>query len=343
MKTIFTVICVVFATAPIFAAPIIPTADGTSWQYIMTEEAGEGLRFFGTNNSVQKFQLPVTYRLSGRQDVDGKALLKFEMHRAGAVTNTDLLAVNERGIFCFARMDQNGELIKLAPPQTMVETPLKPGARWDFNAEVGGVKVQQHFSVIDEEDVDLAAGKFRAVKIHGEQTSPGLITMDRWFVAGTGIVKDVTTTRNADGTLLRRVTLELTERPKVAPRPEVKSPETAKKLTASLGKVAVGAPVTEFFPGTEKIYARWQGNGLRKGAKIRVLWIAENIGGEVPPDYSIDEATTLATAPDSHGVFTLAMPGEGWAPGDYRVEFYVDEALAETVKLKIGKRPPAVF
>ena len=51
----------------------------------------------------------------------------------------------------------------------------------------------------------------------------------------------------------------------------------------------------------------------------------------------IDEATTSATAPDSHGIFTLARPEDGWAPGDYRVEFYVDDALTETVKLKIAK------
>ena len=284
MKTIFTLLCAFAATAPIFAAPIIPTDNGMSWQYLMTEETGEGLRLADSKPDADgKLRVPVVYRLDGTQNVDGKDLLKFEMHRAGAVTNTDLLAVNERGIFCFARVDQNGEITKLAPPQTMVETPLKPGASWDFNAEVSGVKVQQHFSVIDEEDVDLPGGKFRAVKIQGEQTAPGSITMDRWFVAGTGIVKDVTTTRTADGTLLRRVTLELTERPKVAPRPETKSSEPGKKLVVSVGKEAVGGAATEFRPGTEKIYARWQGSGLRKGANIRVVWIAENIGSDTPP------------------------------------------------------------
>jgi hypothetical protein len=39
----------------------------------------------------------------------------------------------------------------------------------------------------------------------------------------------------------------------------------------------------------------------------------------------------------SCGVFTLSKPDEGWAPGAYRVEFYVDDELSETVKLKIKK------
>src|ERR1700682_3617846 len=113
MKTIFTLLCAFAATAPIFAAPIIPTDNGMSWPYLMTEETGEGLRFADAKPDTDgKLRLPVVYRLDGTQNVDGKDLLKFEMHRAGAVTNIDLLAVNERGIFCFARVDRNGEITK---------------------------------------------------------------------------------------------------------------------------------------------------------------------------------------------------------------------------------------
>lgn len=305
---------------------------------MMTQEAGEGLGFSDLKADADgKVRLPVIYRLEGTQTVDGKELLKFEMHRAGMITNTDLLMIDDYRIVCFARIDQTGELTKLDPPQIMVAPSMQEGTSWDYIAQIGETKVHQHYAVIGEEDVDVPAGKFRAFKIHGEQTKPGPVIIDRWFVNGTGIVKDVTTTRTAEGDLVRRVTLELKERPKVMPRPEVKSPDATKKLSVSLGREAVGAATRDFGPNTEKIYARWQGAGLRKGANIRVLWIAENIGENVPPDYTIDEATTSATAPDSHGIFALSRPDDGWGPGDYRVEFYVDEALAETVKLKIAK------
>ena len=36
-----------------------------------------------------------------------------------------------------------------------------------------------------------------------------------------------------------------------------------------------------------------------------------------------------------NGAFTLVRPEDGWAPGDYRVEFYVDDVLVDVVKLKI--------
>ena len=37
------------------------------------------------------------------------------------------------------------------------------------------------------------------------------------------------------------------------------------------------------------------------------------------------------------GVFSLSKPENGWIPGNYRVEFFVDDRPAETVKFKISK------
>jgi hypothetical protein len=76
------------------------------------------------------------------------------------------------------------------------------------------MKVHQHYDVTGEEDVDGPAGEFHAFRIHGEQTLPSPMTIDRWFAAGIGIVKDVTTMRAANGDLLERISLELAERRK---------------------------------------------------------------------------------------------------------------------------------
>src|SRR5947207_4391051 len=153
------------------------------------------------------------------------------------------------------------------------------------------------------------------------------MTIDRWFVNEVGIVKDVTETRMPDGDLLRRISLELKEKPKIAPRPEAKPVEPAKKLFASVGKAPLGEATNKFEPDTPKIYARWQGHNLRDKAKIRAVWIAENIGDIAPPNFTIDEASTVANGRESSGTFTLSRPDEGWAPGDYRVEFYLEDEL----------------
>jgi hypothetical protein len=80
---------------------------------------------------------------------------------------------------------------------------------------------------------------------------------------------------------------------------------------------------------------RWQGQRLRKGGKVKAVWIAENIGEDFPQDYKVDEASATVESQNARGAFTLARPEDGWAVGDYRVEFYVDDVLVETAKIKI--------
>ncbi|PYK08873.1 MAG: hypothetical protein DME61_08260 [Verrucomicrobia bacterium] len=332
------VVLLLISTATALAAPLIPTTDGTGWRYNMTEEVGKGLNIPDAKPDADgKIRLPVLYRIGGTENVDGKDLLKFEMHRAGVITNTDLLTVDEHGIFCRARINLDGELVKFDPPQTMIATPLKKGASWDFNGQAGELKVNQHYYVVDEEDIKVPAGKFHAFRIHGEQASPSPMTIDRWFASGIGIVKDVTIMRAANGDLLQRISLELVERPKITERPEVKSDAAPKQLSVSLARDWFGEPMTTFSSNTPAIYARWQGQRLREGAKVKAMWIAENIGEDFPQDHKVDEASAVAESPTAHGAFTLARPEDGWAPGDYRVEFYVDDVLVDAVKLKIAK------
>jgi len=105
----------------------------------------------------------------------------------------------------------------------------------------------------------------------------------------------------------------------------------------SFAKDQFANPSTTFSSDAPQIYVRWRGHRLRKGAKVRVVWIAENIGDDAPPDYKVDEAVAIAESPTAHGAFTLSPPEDGWAPGNYRAEFYVDDLLVETVKLQIVK------
>src|SRR5213592_3878038 len=257
------------------------------------------------------------------------------MHRAGTITNKEPPTVDEHGINCGARVNLDGELVKFSPPQTMIAAPLEKGAGWNFDGQAGDMKVQQHYDVLGEEKIDVPAGKFQTFRIHGEQTTPNRMTIDRWFVPGVGIVKDVTTMQGAKGDLLQRISLELAEGPKIVERPEVKSDTAPKQLAVSLAKDRFGKPVTTFSSNTPEIYARWQGQRLRQGASVKAVWIAQNISEDLPQDYKVDEASVVAEAPTARGAFTLARPQDGLMPGDYRVEFYVDNVLVDTLKMKI--------
>ena len=332
------VLAVLFLSASALAAPLLPTNPGTTWRYSMTEEVGKGLTISNLKQDAdRKVRLPVLYHLDGMENVDGKELFKFEMHRAGAVTNTDLVTVDDHGITCWARINLDGELIKFNPPQTMVAAPLKQGATWNFDGQAGDLKVHQQYEITGEEDIEVPAGEFHAYHIRGEQSSPSRMAIDRWFTPGVGIVKDVTTMRATDGDLLQRISLELAERPKIENRPEIKSDATSKRLSVSFARDQFGKASTTFSIDTPQIYVRWQGQRLRKGGKVKAVWIAENIGEDFPQDYKVDEASATVESQNAHGAFMLARPEAGWAIGDYRVEFYVDDVFVDAAKLKIVK------
>ena len=337
VRNIYTVVYF-FGIASTLAAPLVPTTPGTTWRYSMTEEVGKGLTISNLKQDADsKVRLPVLYHLAGMENVDGKELFKFEMHRAGAVTNTDLVTVDDHGITCWARINLDGELIKFNPPQTMVAAPLKQGATWNFDGQAGDLKVHQQYEVTGEEDIEVPAGEFHAYHIRGEQSSPSRMAIDRWFTPGVGIVKDVTTMRATDGDLLQRISLELAERPKIENRPEIKSDATSKRLSVSFARDQFGKASTTFSIDTPQIYVRWQGQRLRKGGKVKAVWIAENIGEDFPQDYKVDEASATVESQNAHGAFMLARPEAGWAIGDYRVEFYVDDVFVDAAKLKIVK------
>jgi hypothetical protein len=325
------------ATAAAKAGSIIPSEEGTNWSYQMTQELGAGVSFPGTTpDSDGKIKSSVVYRLDGSETVGKQRFLKFEMHRDNQVTTTELITVDAKGIHCSYRILPDGERIRLDPPQTIVAFPLHQDDSWDFDGKAGGAKVHQHYIVMGQQDVVVPAGPFHAYRILGEQTEPDSMTIERWVVPGVGIVKDITTMRNSDGDRLQRIELALKEMPSVGERPEVKS---GRSLAGGLSADPAGGFSTEFNTETPHIYARWKGHDLRKKAAIRAVWIAEDIGPVAAANYTIDEASAVAETPDARGSFTLSRPEEGWAPGSYRVEFYVDDDLVDTVKATI--KPPA--
>ena len=316
------------------AEPLLPTAEGMTWNYDLVQERPSSSLDLTEPNEQER--LRVTYRLGGIQKIDNKDLQRLEIYRGDTLDSIDLLAVEERGIVCPARTDSKGSITKLIPPQMMLSTPLKTGTSWDFDGTIGDTKVNQRYEIRGEEDIAVPAGKFHAWRIHCEQTSPRAASIDRWFVPGTGFVKVVTTINGPSGLLLQKTSLDLKETPKIKAQPETKSAAESGKLSVGLSKEPAGDFTTSFTSNTPAIYARWQGSGLHAPANIRAVLIAETVAN-VATGHEMDEDSAVASASNSRGTLTLDRPDEGWVPGNYRVDFFVDDAPAGTVKLKISK------
>ena len=334
------------------AEPLLPTADGTTWEYELVEEQGGPAAGPATTT-------PVTVHI-GRETFGGQEFIKLQTTADDVVIRTELMTLDEHGWVCHYRGGKDGRMAKLDPPQVVIPATVKTGDSWDSDGEVAGMEMRQHFVVEEEESIRTAAGTFRALRIHCEDSSVMSAKLDRWFFPGIGFVKEATVVRGPTGGLLQRATLTLQKRPEVIAKPvmtptPVPSPsptptapmrgpavetdpeKAGKKLTVEVSTDPAGGSKSEFKSDAQNIYVRWHGHGLPEGARVRVAWIAEDVGDLVEPNFVVDETESVAPAPDASARFTLGRPPDGWAEGKYRVEFYVNDELEETVRVNIVK------
>ncbi|OLE55144.1 MAG: hypothetical protein AUG51_04695 [Acidobacteria bacterium 13_1_20CM_3_53_8] len=346
---------VLLPVADAWAEPLLPTAEGTTWQYESVEELGGPAAAAPTTASV--------IVRAGRQTLGGKEFIKVETTIDDVVTKTEMMTLDEHGWVCHFRGGRDGRMAKLDPPQTIVPATIKAGDSWDSDGEVAGMEMRQHFVVEKEEPVTVVAGTFRAFHIHCEDSSVMSAKLDRWFFPGVGLVKETTVVRGPTGGLLQRANLELQKRPEVIAKPqatptptplaaaptatptapmrgpavETDPAQAGKRLTVEVSTDPSGGSRTEFKSDVQNIYVRWHGRGLPDGARVRVAWIAEDVGDLVDPNFVVDETESVAPASDASARFTLGRPPDGWAEGKYRVEFYVNDELEETVRVTIVK------
>ena len=296
----------------------IPTADGTIWQYVLTRE-GEDRP--GT----------LTRQVFAPKNPAGQNVLRIETAVNGATFDRVLKTTKP---FSNRFSNANGETQTFDPPATVLPGDLNFGAEWNYRGAVAGLDLDLPLKIIGEGEIEVPAGKFHALHFRGEKND-GLFTVaDFWFVRGVGSVKEVVTQRGPSGDLLSRNSIELAKLPALSQtKPE------QKKLEASVSTSGDGDPLDVVSADALQIVARWRGHGLRKNARIRAVWIAQETG-VAPVDFKVDEATAVAPISNAFGKFTLSRPSDGWATGKYRVEFYVDDELSGTVDLTITPSEP---
>ncbi len=356
MRKSFLAVALLFAAVSVRADQLLPTVEGTSWEYDSTE----------TLTGAAPVHSIVTVR-AGKKFLDGKEVVKLETLSDNIVSKTELVSVDENDIACLARNGKDGKITKLNPPERIIAAPLKVGATWELESEVAGINMHEHITVVAQEEVTVPAGKFQAFHLRCEGASLMSIKLDRWFVPGTGFVKETSVVRGPG--VMQRVALELNKITAALAKPAVTSPTVAskpaepqpdlslqpaatvssgpspqeqavvppKKLTVEVSADPAGELKTEFKSSVANIYVRWHGHDLPEGAKIRVAWVAEDVGDLVEPNFVVDETETVAAAPDASARFTLGRPPDGWAEGKYRVEFYVNGLPVETVRVTIAK------
>ncbi|MGZ5022795.1 MAG: hypothetical protein ACXWAX_09430 [Chthoniobacterales bacterium] len=108
-----------------------------------------------------------------------------------------------------------------------------------------------------------------------------------------------------------------------------------KLLHATLLEELDGDLKTTFGLETAKIYALWKGDATLPGDTVRSVWIAEDVGNAAPKNTKMDEVSVVTRVANEGGAFLLNKPEKGWALGRYRLELYVGDVLAQTLKFTI--------
>lgn len=300
----------------------IPNADGTTWQYALTRE---GETEPGT----------LTRQIFVPRNPDEQNTLRIETTVNGVIHSTEFWKNDSQAILATAHRGEGGNTEAFDPPVTILPGDLNFGAEWNYRGPVAGVDLNLPLKIVGEGEIEVPAGKFRALHFHGEKNDGFFTVADFWFVRGVGSIKETVTQRSPSGDLLSRNAIELVK----LPARHQTEPVAGKKLEASVSTSSDGDPLNVISDDALQIVARWRGHGLRRNARIRAVWIAQDTG-IAPIDFKVDEATAVAPVGSAFGKFTLSRPPDGWATGKYRVDFYVDDELSETVELIITSSPP---
>ncbi len=305
-----------------------PVAVGDTWQYEIA----------GAPNST------VTVHAVGTEKSNDRELVRLETRTADSPVKTELVASDAAGLSCYQRTFPGAKPVSFDPPQLLIPDSMKIGDQWEMDDFVNGNRTHLQFVVAAEEDVAVPAGNFRGFRAQCDQPGTVSLTVERWFVAGVGMVKEVINTRAPGGRLLNRVTMALTKVSRgnaltdsgpavVVPS---SSPPTRASFKLEIAQEREGTIVQEIKSNAENIFVRWSGDNLPVHSIVRLAWVAEDVGDVAWPNFVVDETKTEISTSTFGARFTLSRPKDGWASGKYRVDLYLDDQLEASAKVVIS-------
>ncbi len=275
----------------------------------------------------------VTVRAVGAEKLNDLELVRLETRTADSPVKTELVATTAAGLSCYQRTFPGAKPVSFDPPQLLIPDSMKIGDQWEMDDFVNGNRMHLQFAAVSEEDVAVPAGNFRGFRAQCDQPGTVSMTVERWFVAGVGMVKEVTSTRAPGGRLLNRVTTALIKVSRglaaADSGPSVvvpsSSPPTPASFKLEIAQEREGAPTNEIKSDVVNIFVRWSGENLPVHSFVRLAWVAEDVGDVAWPNFVVDETKTEISTPTFGARFTLSRPKDGWAPGKYRVNLYLDD------------------
>jgi hypothetical protein len=158
-------------------ADYFPLRVGDSWTYRNSEEGGYTLKV-----------------LSEEPQEGGPARYVVELRSGVVIQNIFSRAGGWVLFHAQSYPEHEGLKATYEPPKQYLPNPLVAGQKWDWTAkDPSQVEHRESSRVVGFENVTVAAGKFRAMKIVSEVNSgSALMTKTNWYADGVGLVKSTT-------------------------------------------------------------------------------------------------------------------------------------------------------
>ena len=95
-----------------------------------------------------------------------------------------------------------------------------------------------------------------------------------------------------------------------------------------------GAAKNKFSKDTPQLFLESGVVDVPNGAKLGSAWIAEK-PQVAPPNYRIDSKEMKKGPMENRVWFSLSRPNKGWPVGDYRVDLFINDKAAGSVKFSV--------
>ncbi|MFO0969027.1 MAG: serine/threonine-protein kinase [Gemmataceae bacterium] len=157
--------------APFTESSYFPMKVGSKWHYRAETSEGKVVHAVARIGKVEK--------------IDGQMLARWEALVNGEMIASEHFSCTAKGIF---RHRNNGA--DVTPPMRLLSFPVQIGETWEGEHK-NGEQLSKVIGRTGYEEVEVPAGKFKAVTVHLQVETDGkMSTVTFWFAAGVGIVKE---------------------------------------------------------------------------------------------------------------------------------------------------------
>lgn len=112
--------------------------------------------------------------------------------------------------------------------------------------------------------------------------------------------------------------------------------EAKPAFEAVVAKDEDSKPTKSFSSDVDQVMVFFHSKGTKAGDKVRIAFVAEDVGDAAPKNYKIDESSFDLDKDDGSGGGKVSRPTNGWPLGKYRAEIYYGDQLATSVNYTIA-------